>query len=230
MHTADFQRLRTNLQEKKVELIAVSKFKSPVQILDVYAQGQRIFAENKVQDLLPKYEYLPKDIQWHMIGHLQKNKVKYIVPFVAMIQSVDSFALLLEIEKKAAKAQRVIDFLFQMYIAKEETKYGLDEEELLAILDNPDFKRLRHVRPRGVMGMATQTDDRKVVREEFRALKKIFTRVKERYFSTDALFKEISMGMSGDYEIAIAEGSTMVRLGTVIFGERPGRVFTIGEL
>jgi len=230
MQTADFNQLQTNLKEKGVELIAVSKFKSPSQIMQVYDKGQRIFGENKVQDLTPKHDYLPKDIQWHMIGHLQKNKVKYIVPFVAMIQSVDSFALLLEIDKKAAKAGRIIDFLFQIYIAREETKYGLSEQELTEILENAAFTQMKNVRACGVMGIATLTDDMKTVREEFRALKKTFERVKKQYFYAAAHFKEISMGMSGDYEIAVEEGSTMVRLGTIIFGERPKVIFTPGEL
>lgn len=230
MQTEDVKRLQTNLKEKGVLLIAVSKFKSPSQILDVYNKGQRIFGENKVQDLVPKYEFLPKDIEWHMIGHLQKNKVKYIVPFVAMIQSVDSLALLQEIDKKAAKAGRVIDFLFQIYIAKEETKYGLSESELVEILESDAFRQMKHVRACGVMGIATLTDDMAEVRGEFRSLKKTFDRVKKKYFSADAHFKEISMGMSGDYLVAIEEGSTMVRLGTIIFGERPKAVFTRGEL
>lgn len=230
MHTADFHRLRTNLQEKKVELIAVSKFKSPVQILEVYDMGQRVFGENKVQELVSKYEFLPKDIQWHMIGHLQKNKVKYIVPFVALIQSVDSFGLLQEINKKAAKAGRVIDFLFQIYIAKEDTKFGLSEQELMNILNSPEFRQMKNVRPCGVMGIATLTEDKKIVREEFRTLKSTFDRVKKKYFPADLHFKEISMGMSDDYPIAIEEGSTMVRLGTIIFGERLKSVFTQGEL
>ena len=216
----EFKKLRTNLKEKGVKLIAVSKMKTPAEILEVYNQEQRIFGENKVQELVSKYEYLPKDIEWHMIGHLQKNKVKYIAPFIRMIQSVDSFGLLQEIEKRAARENRVIDFLFQIYIAKEETKFGLSESELTTILDNPIFKQLKNVRACGLMGLATQTEDRKVIRDEFKSLRKLFQQVKNNYFSNDENFKELSIGMSGDYQMAIEEGSTMVRLGTLIFGER----------
>ncbi|MDZ4844541.1 MAG: YggS family pyridoxal phosphate-dependent enzyme [Chitinophagales bacterium] len=230
MQAEELKRLRTNLQEKGVELIAVSKFKSPVQILDVHDMEQRIFGENKVQELVSKYEFLPQDIQWHMIGHLQKNKVKYIVPFVTMIQSVDSFGLLQEINKKAAKVGRIIDFLFQIYIAKEETKFGLSEKELLDMLGSPEFLQMKNVRACGVMGIATLTEDENIVREEFRSLKKTFDKIKHDYFAANNDFKEISMGMSDDYEIAIEEGSTMVRLGTLIFGERATAVFTLGEL
>lgn len=220
MQKEELIRLRTNLQEKGVKLIAVSKMKTPAEIIEVYESGQRIFGENKVQDLAPKYDFLPKDIEWHMIGHLQTNKVKYIAPFVAMIQSVDSFNLLLEINKRAVKANRVIDFLFQIRIAKEETKFGLDEKELAEILDNPFYRQMKNVRACGVMGIATLTDDMEIVRKEFQALKKIFDRVKKKHFAADEHFREISMGMSGDYELAIEEGSTMVRIGTLIFGER----------
>ncbi len=230
MQAEDFKRLRANLQEKGVKLIAVSKMKTPVEILEVYNRQQRVFGENKVQDLVPKYEYLQKDIEWHMIGHLQKNKVKYIAPFVTMIQSVDSLGLLLEIDKRAVNANRTIDFLFQVYIAKEETKFGLSEKELTDLLGNPVFTQLKNVRACGLMGIGTLTDDEKTVRNEFRSLKKVFDTVKEKYFPADKNFKEISMGMSGDYEIAIEEGSTMVRLGTLIFGERLTHTFTRGEL
>jgi len=225
-------RLRTNLQEKGAKLIAVSKMKTPAEILEVYESGQRIFGENKVQDLVPKYNFLPKDIEWHMIGHLQTNKVKYIVPFIAMIQSVDSFNLLQEINKRAEKVNRVIDILFQIRIAKEETKFGLKENELVEILSNPAFRKMKNVRACGVMGIATLTDDLKIVREEFRLLKNVFDRVKKKYFAADEGFREISMGMSGDYEIAIEEGSTMVRIGTLIFGERfaPPPLLRSGEL
>ncbi len=231
MQRQELIRLRTNLLEKGVKLIAVSKMKTPAEILEVYESGQRIFGENKVQDLVPKYDFLPKDIEWHMIGHLQTNKVKYIAPFVAMIESVDSFNLLHEINKRAAKVNRVIDFLFQVRIAKEETKFGLKEKELLEILDDPAFRQMKNVRACGVMGIATLTEDMEIVRDEFRLLKKAFDRVKKKYFSADEHFREISMGMSGDYEMAMEEGSTMVRIGTLIFGERfaPPPMLRAGE-
>lgn len=231
MQAEELKRLRANLQEKGVKLIAVSKMKTPAEILEVYNAGHKVFGENKVQDLVPKYNFLPRDIEWHMIGHLQKNKVKYIVPFITMIQSVDSFGLLQEIEKRAVKVGRVIDFLFQIYIAKEETKFGMSEKELAEILDSPAFRQLKHVRACGVMGIATLTDDMKLVRDEFRTLKNIFDRVKKKYFPDDEWFREISMGMSGDYQIAIEEGSTMVRIGTLIFGERfvPPPMLRVGE-
>ncbi|GIV32467.1 MAG: YggS family pyridoxal phosphate enzyme [Chitinophagales bacterium] len=230
MTAEEFQVLRTNLHEKGVKLIAVSKMKTPSQILEVYQWGQRIFAENRVQDLIPKYNFLPKDIEWHMIGHLQKNKVKYIVPFISMIQSVDSLGLLQEIEKRATKAGRVIDFLFQLRIAREETKYGLSESDLMRLLESKEYRQMRHVRACGVMGIATLTEDERILRQEFRRLKAAFDNLRKNYFSDDVCFREISMGMSGDFEIAIEEGSTMVRLGTLIFGERLHSTFTPGEL
>ena len=230
MQAEDFKRLLTNLKEKEVKLIAVSKTKTPTEILEVYHHGHKVFGENKVQELVPKYEYLPKDIIWHMIGHLQKNKVKYIASFITMIQSVDSLGLLQEINKRAAKVNRVIYFLFQVRIAKEETKFGLKEKELINILESPALKELKNVRACGVMGIATLTDDEKIVRDEFRLLKNTFDRIKKKYFSTDEHFNEISMGMSDDYEIAIEEGSTMVRVGTLIFGERLTHTFTREEL
>lgn len=210
----------TNLQEKKVKLIAVSKMHAPAEILAVYNQGHRIFGENKVQELVPKYEQLPKDIEWHFIGHLQKNKVKYIAPFIAMIHGAESLDLLRELDKRAATANRVIDFLFQVHIAKEDTKFGLNERELFDILDHPEFASLLNVRPCGMMGMATLTEDAELIREEFSLLHMLFEKVKRKYFPAAPYFSELSMGMSGDYEIAIEEGSTMVRLGTIIFGER----------
>jgi PLP dependent protein len=201
-----------------VTLVAISKTKPVEDIVVAYHLGQEIFGENKVQEMLEKYELLPKDIQWHLVGHLQTNKVKYIAPFISLIHSVDSLKLLKEINKEGAKNQRRIPVLLQMYIAKEESKFGLDENELDEILRyKNEFTSVQFC---GLMGMATNTDDRNVVRNEFRSLKILFDKVKSEYFFNDPSFKEISMGMSGDYEIAIEEGSTMVRVGSGIFGER----------
>jgi pyridoxal phosphate enzyme (YggS family) len=201
-----------------VTLVAISKTKPVIDIMEVYEEGHRIFGENKVQELVEKYEDLPKDIEWHLVGHLQSNKVKYIVPFVSMIHSVDSLKLLLEINKQGEKANRKINVLLQIYIAKEESKFGLDEMELEEILKQNNS--LPYIQFCGLMGMATNTDDEEIVRNEFRSLKHLFKSVKAEYFSEDKSFKEISMGMSGDYQIAIEEGSTMVRVGSSIFGNR----------
>ncbi len=220
MDINEIQRLQANLKEKKVRLIAVSKTHSVDEIKTVYDTGHRLFGENKVQELVPKYELLPKDIEWHFIGHLQKNKVKYIAPFIALIHSVDSLDLLKEINKRAQQSNRVIHFLFEIHIAREESKHGLNENTLRKILEDPEIEQLKNVNPCGLMGMATYTDDESMIRNEFRSLKEIFGRVKEKYFPDAVDFRELSMGMSGDYEIAIEAGSTMVRLGTVIFGER----------
>ncbi|MCC6727282.1 MAG: YggS family pyridoxal phosphate-dependent enzyme [Saprospiraceae bacterium] len=202
------------------KLIAVSKTHPAERVMELYDRGQRIFGENRVQELTAKYEALPKDIEWHLIGHLQTNKVKYIAPFVACIQSVDSWKLLEEIDKQATKHSRVIDCLLQFHVAEEETKFGLDMAEAEELLQNPDFPSLKNVRITGVMGMATFTDDQTQVRREFQHLRSIFKELKARFFAEQASFKEISMGMSGDYLLAIAEGSTMVRVGTLLFGAR----------
>jgi len=186
----------------------------------LYAQGQRIFGENRVQELVEKYEALPKDIEWHLIGHLQTNKVKYIAPFVRMIHSVDSLKLLKEINKQAAKHERTIDCLLQMHIANEATKFGMNESEVIDLLNDTAFKNMQNIRITGVMGMATFTDDKSQVRNEFRQLKYIFNQLKRNFFMDNETFREISMGMSGDYQIAIAEGSTMVRIGSLLFGAR----------
>lgn len=203
-----------------VKLIAVSKTQAVSNILFAYEAGQRIFGENRVQELIEKHPKLPADIEWHMIGHLQTNKVKYIAPFVAMIQSVDSIKLLKEIDKEARNNNRVIDCLLELYIAREESKYGLTIKEAHEILDSEDFKALRNVRICGLMGMASFVDDMSVVRNEFQSLAQIFRQLKSEYFPENDYFSEISMGMSSDYEVAIGEGSTMVRIGTAIFGER----------
>lgn len=203
-----------------VQLVAVSKTMPEADLMVAYEAGQRVFGENKAQELSRKSENLPADIQWHFIGHLQTNKVKYIASSVRMIESVDSLKLLKEIDKQAAKSDRKIDCLLQFHIAEEDTKFGLDRAEATDLLTDPTFKTLQNIRVCGVMGMATFTDDAVQIRREFRFLKAIFDWLKNDYFSNDASFKEISMGMSGDFPIAIEEGATIVRVGSLIFGER----------
>lgn len=203
-----------------VTLVAVSKTKPAEDIMKLYQSGQRIFGENKVQEMVSKYEVLPNDIQWHQIGHLQKNKVKYIAPFVAMIHAVDSFELLEVINKEAVKNSRTIDVLLQFHIATEETKFGLNKDEAVQLLTVLEKEPLPNVRICGVMGMASFTEDTNLIRSEFRSLNEIFTSLKNQFFVENPFFKEISMGMSGDYKIAIEEGSTMVRIGSAIFGGR----------
>lgn len=203
-----------------VKLVAVSKTKPEELILEAYHHGQKIFGENKVQEMAGKYASLPKDIEWHFIGHLQTNKIKYIIPFVHLIHGVDSFKLLKSIDSEARKGGRIISCLLQFHIAEEETKFGLSMEEALQILESEQYKSLSNIRLCGVMGMATYTGDHEQVRKEFASLKACFDRLKSLYFSNDPLFKELSMGMSGDYQIAVEEGSTMVRIGSNIFGER----------
>jgi hypothetical protein len=203
-----------------VKLIAVSKTKPVETILDAYNAGYRVFGENKVQELLEKYEELPKDIEWHMIGHLQSNKVKYIAPFVSMIHGVDKFKLLKVINKEGHKNNRVIDCLLQFHIAKEETKFGLDLNEAQEFLSSSEFNDLEHVNIRGVMGMATFTENTELIRSEFKELVYIFNELKKQFFQTKEDFNEISMGMSNDYKIAIEEGATMVRIGSLLFGPR----------
>lgn len=199
--------------------MAVSKTQPEEAILELYRQGQRDFGENRVQELLPKYQALPKDIRWHLIGHLQSNKVKYIAPFVHLIHSVDSIDLLTEIDKQAAKNQRIIDCLLQFHIAKESSKYGLHPNAPNSWAQN-QFDAWPHVRICGLMGMATFTDDMEQVRGEFQLLRRIFDGLKERFFSEKEHFRHLSMGMSDDYLVAIEAGSTMVRIGTLLFGDR----------
>jgi pyridoxal phosphate enzyme (YggS family) len=215
----NLKKIKNQLPEN-VTLVAVSKTKPQEMIMEAYELGQRIFGENKVQELVDKAESLPKDIEWHMIGHLQRNKVKYIAPFVALIHGVDSLRLLRAINKEGAKNERVISCLLQKHIASEETKFGLDEDEIFGLLESDDFKSIANVEIKGLMGMATYTDDESKVASEFGSLKKTFDIAKEKYFSDHAGFSVLSMGMSGDYEIAIAEGSNMVRIGSSIFGVR----------
>jgi pyridoxal phosphate enzyme (YggS family) len=203
-----------------VRLVAVSKTHPVEAILEAYNAGQRIFGENRVQELTGKQPHLPADIEWHLIGHLQSNKVKYIAPFVSMIHSVDSFKLLREISKEAEKCARQIDCLLQIHIASEETKFGLDSSELTDILDHIKQEPLSGVRIRGLMGMATFTDDLEVVAMEFAGLQSLFHEIRQAYFRDDPQFNELSIGMSGDYQIAVKYGSTLVRIGTAIFGVR----------
>ncbi len=208
------------LLNNKCRLIAISKTHNVHEIKKVYDEGVRDFGENKVQELIQKAPLLPNDIHWHLVGHLQTNKVKQIAPFISMIHSIDSYKLLQEVNKQAEKNNRIIDCVLQIYIAKEETKFGLDREEAEALLTSMQTDGLKHVRITGLMGIATFTDNADQVREEFKSLKSFFDKLKITYFAKEPYFKELSMGMSGDYTIAIEEGSTMIRIGTAIFGER----------
>ena len=216
---ANFEKIQKKLPEN-VLLVAVSKTKPVELIMEAYNLGYRIFGENKVQELREKYEQMPKDIKWHMIGHLQSNKVKYIAPFVELIHAVDSFKLLKTINKEGVKNKRTINFLFQLHVAKESTKFGMTCEEVEAIIKSEDFHQLQNINPVGLMAMATNTPDKEIVRKEFRQVKKCFDYLKNSYFKEKNDFKEISMGMSQDYEIAIEEGSTIIRLGSTLFGPR----------
>jgi pyridoxal phosphate enzyme (YggS family) len=204
----------------QVKLIAVSKTMPPALIKEAYDAGQRVFGENKVQELTQKQLVLPKDIEWHLIGHLQTNKVKQVVPFVHLIHSVDSLKLLSEINREAGKINRIIDCLLQMHIASEETKFGLSYAEADYLLSSAEYKRQRHIRITGLMGMATFTDDAVQIKKEFVQLATYFKELKRHWFADKPSFKELSMGMSGDYRIAIEAGSSMVRIGSLIFGER----------
>ena len=210
---------KRDIESSNCKLIAVSKTHPSEKILEAYGADQRIFGENKVQEMVAKWEVLPKDIEWHLIGHLQTNKVKYITPFVSLIHSVDSQKLLEEINKQAKKNNRKINCLLQVHIAKEETKFGFNEHELISLLDSEIISTLDSIAIKGLMGMATLTDDENQVRNEFKYLKNLFDKAKTRTRSSDE-FNELSMGMSSDYKIAMEEGSTMVRIGTAIFGDR----------
>ncbi|MCD8293260.1 MAG: YggS family pyridoxal phosphate-dependent enzyme [Prevotellaceae bacterium] len=203
-----------------VRLVAVSKFHPVEAIREAYLAGQRVFGESKVQEMDAKHALLPEDIVWHFIGHLQTNKVKYIVPYVRLIHSVDSYKLLLEVERQAAKVPRVVDCLLQLHVAREETKFGFTPDELREMLAKGAWRELKHARVVGLMGMASNTDDTEQIRREFRLLHDLFGEVKARWFATDDAFKELSMGMSHDYPEALAAGSTMIRVGSKIFGER----------
>jgi pyridoxal phosphate enzyme (YggS family) len=216
---ASLEALRREIGDR-VTLVAVSKTHPPELIMEAYQAGQRVFGENRVQELAAKQPLLPADIEWHLIGHLQTNKVKYIASFVGMIQSVDSWKLLEEISASALRHNRVIDCLLQIYIATEESKFGLDEAEAEEILKQLEANPLPGVRIRGVMGLATFTDDEERIRNEFRGLKSLFERLKDVYYNEYEAFDQLSFGMSSDYRIAVEEGSTMVRIGTRIFGTR----------
>jgi pyridoxal phosphate enzyme (YggS family) len=212
--------LKKETELLNVTLVAVSKTKPVEEVLEAYNTGQRIFGENMVQELVEKYEQLPKDIQWHLIGHLQSNKVKYITPFISMIQSVDSLKLLQEINKHAEKNNKIIDCLLQVYIADEETKFGLGFDEVIELLRSEEFAALKHIKIRGLMGIATNTDVEKQIKDEYYELKTFFDGIKQSFFRKDEAFDTLSMGMSSDYKLAIEQGSNMVRLGSTIFGKR----------
>jgi len=205
---------------ENVTLVAVSKTKPISDLMEAYNAGQRVFGENKIQEMEAKWQDMPKDVKWHMIGHVQRNKVKYMAPFVSLIHAVDSLKLLKEINKEAKKNERVIECLLQIKIAEEDSKFGMNEADAASLLTSEEFKKFQNVKIIGLMGMATFTDDEKQISEEFQKLKKIYDqfRIQSRNFGTE--FKILSMGMSGDYKIAIANGSNMIRVGSAIFGER----------
>jgi pyridoxal phosphate enzyme (YggS family) len=203
-----------------VRLVAVSKYHPASLIQEAYDAGQRIFGESHVQELVAKHDALPKDIEWHFIGHLQTNKVKYIAPFVSLIHAVDSERLLIEIDKQAKRSGRTIPVLLQVHVAKETTKFGFTPDELLNFMENGDWRQYTNIRFSGIMCMATNTDDEALIASEFEQAKTLFHRIKEKYFSDSDTFNECSWGMSGDYPIAIEHGSTLIRIGSMIFGER----------
>ena len=213
----NLQDIRHRLTPYHATLVAVSKTQTNERILEIYQQGQRIFGENRVQEVVSKYEQLPKDIEWHLIGQLQTNKVKYIAPFIHLIHSVDSLHLLEEINRRAMQHSRVIPCLLQIRIALEDTKSGMDATELSDILSSEAFKKMEHVRIKGLMGMATHTDEEERIRFEFRQMKNLFDKTKQQFFPVDNNFDTLSMGMSDDYKIALEEGSNMVRIGSLIF-------------
>lgn len=212
---------KTEVEQHSASLVAVSKFHPVSEIMEAYEAGQRIFGENLVQEMVEKADTLPKDIEWHLIGHLQTNKVKYIAPFVSMIESVDSLKLLSEINKQALKNNGIILCLLQVYIADEETKFGLGFDEVIELLRSDAFGALKNIKIVGLMGMATNTTVKKQIKDEYDELKVLFDGVKLSFFRNDPDFKEISMGMSSDFDIALEAGSTMVRIGSLIFGNRP---------
>lgn len=203
-----------------VRLIAVSKFHPNEAIEEAYHAGQRIFGESKVQEMTAKYESLPKDIEWHFIGHLQTNKIKYMIPYVSMIHGIDTYKLLAEVNKQAGKAGRIVNCLLQIHVAQEETKFGFSPEECREMLEGGEWKQLTHVRICGMMGMASNTEDTEQIKSEFRLLNSLFQEFKATWFADSEAFTELSMGMSHDYHEAIASGSTLIRVGSKIFGER----------
>ena len=208
------------LNEKGVALVAVSKTQPPDAIMELYNAGHRIFGENRVPEIREKYDLLPKDIEWHFVGHLQTNKVKYIAPFVHCIQSVDSLKLMAEIDKRAKKHERKIKVLLQVHIARETSKFGFAADELPQLFEQNAFAGFTHVSICGLMGMATFTQNRQQINDEFALLHRLFEQIKSAYFKNQTHFNTLSMGMSGDYELAIAQGSNMVRIGSLLFGER----------
>ena len=217
---ANLEQVKISFRNPDCKLIAVSKTKPLSDLQAAYAAGIRDFGENKVQEIQAKQPEMPVDTRWHMIGHLQSNKIKYIAPFVHLIHGVDTFKLLVEIDKQGKKINRAIPVLLQIHIATEESKFGFDREELDAMLANPEFVNLTHIQIQGLMGMATFTEDLDQIRTEFRGLKQLFEALKKRILPPFVALKELSMGMSGDYQIAQEEGSTMVRIGSAIFGSR----------
>jgi pyridoxal phosphate enzyme (YggS family) len=212
--------LKRETELNNVTLVVVSKTKPVTDIQEAYDAGQRVFGENQVQELVEKYQALPKDIEWHLIGHLQSNKVKYIAPFITMIHSVDSIKLLQEINKQALKNNRVIDCLLQIYIADEETKFGLSFDEAIELLRSNEYTELKNIRIRGLMGIATNTDNEKQIKEEFYELDTFFDGIKASFFRKEDSFDELSMGMSSDYKLAMQHNTTMVRIGSTVFGAR----------
>ena len=215
----EIHRIQAELSEG-VRLVAVSKYHPVGALIEAYEAGQRIFGESKVQEMTQKHEALPKDIEWHFIGHLQKNKVKYIAPYVALIHGIDSYKLLAEVDKQAEKAGRIIPCLLQIHIAQEETKFGFTPDECMAMMDDGMWRNLTHVQIAGLMGMATYTDDHELIIREFSTLSSLFQKLKETHFKDEPAFCELSMGMSGDYPLAISQGSTLIRIGSRIFGAR----------
>ena len=213
----------TNELPQGVTLVAVSKYHPASDILEAYHAGQRVFGENLAREMQNKHDILPKDIQWHFIGHLQKNKVKYIAPFVSMIQSVDSIQLLQEIDRQAAKHNRIIPCLLQIHVAQEQTKFGLTFQECLDLLEEGSWRQLTHIRIDGIMGIATHTEDTSLIRKEFQSLNNLFKQVKETYFLNDDNFSYKSWGMSDDYQLALQENSNTIRIGSAIFGNRPSK-------
>lgn len=210
----NLEKIKKTLPEH-VTLVAISKTKSVAQMMEAYQAGQRIFGENKVQEMEAKYPEMPKDVQWHMVGHLQRNKVKDLAPFVSMIHAVDSLRLLNRINREAKRNDRTIECLLQIKIAEEDSKFGMDENEAMTLLESKEVQKLKNIRITGLMGMATFTDDQNQVSKEFEKLKKLFDSLQSAYN-----FTTLSMGMSGDYPLAVEKGSTMVRIGSSIFGER----------
>jgi pyridoxal phosphate enzyme (YggS family) len=220
MNLNRYREIISEITPHGARLVAVSKTRPVADISELYGLGQRLFGENKVQEMTDKQEALPKDIDWHLIGHLQTNKVKYIAPYVGMIHAVDSLRLLEEIDKQAEKSGRIIPCLLQVHIAMEETKFGMDSREIQALLTAAAFKSFRNIEIHGLMGMASNTENREQVDREFAGLKSLFDEMKKLFFADKPYFKELSMGMSSDYKIALKHGATLVRIGSEIFGGR----------